>query len=64
MDIQFNEILIDSLQKAQNRLNNVIGYRLEINISTIIEARTIIEGLIDLAKKANGENYGVNPENK
>lgn len=62
MDIQFNKILIDSLGKACNNLNNVIGYQLDINISNVIKAKTIIEELLNLAELANEENHSINPD--
>lgn len=55
MDIQFNKILIDSLEKAYNTLNSTINYGLDINLSNIVKARTIIEELLNLARLADGE---------
>lgn len=64
MDIQFNKVLVNSLEKVLDNLNNIAGCGLEVvNITNIIKSKTILEEVLNLVRLSDGKNNEVKTNN-
>ena len=68
MEIDFEDILVDSLNNVNDCLDSVVGYRTQINFEKVIEAKTIIRQILQLVylknktnKEENGGSHGIKP---
>ena len=64
MDIQFYKVLVNSLEKVLDNLNNIAGCGLEVvNITNIIKSKTILEEVLNLVRLSDGKNNEVKTNN-
>lgn len=66
MEIDFEDILVDHLNHVNNCLNDVVGYNTQVNFEKVIEAKTIVQQILQLIylknktnKDENGGSHGV-----
>ena len=72
MELNFEEILVDSLNNVGSCLDNVVGYNSHINLDKVIEAKTIVKQILQLIylknsklnKNDDNDSHGINPNNK
>lgn len=64
MELDFEEILVDSLNTANTCLNNVVDYTARVNFNKVIEAKTIITQVLQLIYLKNSKlNKDKAPDN-
>lgn len=70
MEIDFEDILVDHLNHVNNCLDSVV-YHSQINFEKVIEAKTIVQQVLQLIylknrtnKDKDGGCHGINPNTK
>ena len=64
MELDFEEILVDSLNNVDDCLDNVVGHRTNINIEKIVEAKSIVKQILQLIYLKNSKlNTDKAPDN-
>lgn len=69
MEIDFEDILVDHLNHVNNCLDSVV-YHSQINFEKVIEAKTIVQQVLQLIYLKNRTNkdkdgcHGINPNTK
>lgn len=70
MKIDFEDILVDHLNHVSNCLNSVVGYNTQVNFEKVIEAKTIVQQVLQLIYLKNRTNkdkdgcHGISPNTK
>lgn len=73
MEINFEEILVDSLNNIGSCLDSVVGYHTQINIDKVIEAKSIVKQILQLVYLKNSklnrdedenDSHSINPNIK
>lgn len=55
MEINFEDILVDSLNNVGSCLDSIVDYNTKINIDKVIEAKTIVKQILQLIYLKNSK---------